>query len=53
MDQLDRIEAKLDNLAERLVAIETDQKWLKGTIKLGVPVVSSIIGYLIIQLFAK
>lgn len=48
-DQLDRIEHKLDLALERSLTNENDIRWIKGLVKVGVPVVLSIIGYITIQ----
>jgi hypothetical protein len=49
MNQLDRIEQKLDAALERIAVSETDLRWIKGSIKVGVPVLASVIGYLFLQ----
>jgi hypothetical protein len=56
MEQLDRVELKVDNLAkeiselnievkQRLTKAETDIAWTKGSIKIIIPIIISIVGW--------
>ena len=58
MDQLDRVEKKVDqlitdvheltvNVERRLVKTETDIAWTKGSVKIIIPVILSIVGYFV------
>ncbi len=44
IDRLDRIEDKLDNYAERSTKNEADIAWLKGSTKVSMTVLITIIG---------
>lgn len=49
-EQLDRIEGKLDRSIARSIKNETDLIWMKGAIKIGIPVVISTVGYIITKI---
>lgn len=41
--KLDKLDEKLDNHLERISKVETSVKWLRGSIKLGVGVLLSVL----------
>lgn len=41
--KLDKLDGKLDNHLERISKIETSVKWLKGSMKLGVGILVSVL----------
>lgn len=46
-NQLDRIEAKLDSHMERIAKTETDMKWVKGAVKIGMTLILTALSGLI------
>ncbi len=49
--QLNRIEAKLDSHIERITQTETDMKWVKGAVKVGMTLILTVLSGLISLLF--
>ena len=51
--RFDRLEEKLEKYSEKVTRAETDLEWMKGGIKVGLGLITAIIGTLVSILFGK
>lgn len=51
--RFDRLETKLQRYSEKITRAETDLEWMKGGIKIGLGLITAIIGTLVSMFFGK
>ena len=52
-ERFDRLEDKIERYSEKIAKAETDLEWMKGGIKVGLALITAIIGTIISMLFGK